>query len=232
MFNKLFQWLIHLFQSRKPDSNKVSTATAILPNNSNSGVIGTTDLDPEKINDKQTLNIKTMITDEQLQQIYPQSLATNRAKYLPYFNQYLPEYEVTTPIRLWSYFAQIGHESGQLRYNKEIASGQAYEGRKDLGNTEPGDGVRFKGRGLIQITGRSNYQAISNSFGVDFISQPELLETPDYAVKSTFWFWKNNGLNTIADTGDFVKLTRRINGGLNGLADRQAIFDRCKIYLV
>lgn len=172
-----------------------------------------------------------MITDLQLQQIYPQSLTANRAKYLPYFNQYLPGYEVTTPIRLWSYFSQIGHESGQLRYNKEIASGQAYEGRKDLGNTEEGDGVRFKGRGLIQITGRSNYQVLSSDLGEDFINHPELLETPEYAVLSTFWFWETHDLNEIADTGDFEKLTRRINGGINGLADRLEIFNRCKLYI-
>lgn len=179
-------------------------------------------------------NIKTIkmkITEQQLKQIYPYSSAKNRLLYLPYFNQYLKEYGISTNIRLWSYFAQIGHESGQLNYPEEIASGKSYESRKDLGNTETGDGIKFKGRGLIQITGRSNYQSISNSFGVDFIKEPELLSTPEWAVKSSLWFWKIKNLNDIADTEDFERLTRRINGGINGLADRKEIFERCKKYL-
>jgi putative chitinase len=172
------------------------------------------------------------ITDIQIQQIYPQSTGLNRAKYLPYFNQYLGDYEINTPIRLWSYFAQIGHESGQLRYCEEIASGKAYEGRLDLGNTEVGDGVRFKGRGLIQITGRSNYKTLSYYFDTDFVGNPQLLEQPEWAVKSTLWYWDSRGLNAISDSGDFEKLTRRVNGGLNGLTERKAIFERCKLYLV
>jgi len=172
-----------------------------------------------------------MITEQQLKLIYPFSSGRNRVKYLPYLNQYLKEYEVVTPIRIWSYLAQVGHESGMLNYSEEIASGKAYEGRKDLGNTEEGDGVKFKGRGLIQITGRFNYEKITNAFGVDFIQEPELLKTPEWAVKSSFWFWKVKGLNAIADTGDFNLLTRRINGGLNGLPDRIEIFERCKKHI-
>lgn len=173
-----------------------------------------------------------MITELQLKQIYPYSTSANRLKYLPYFNQYLKEYGITTDVRLWAYLSQIGHESGQLRYSEEIASGKAYEGRKDLGNTFEGDGIRFKGRGLIQLTGRANYQSLSNSFGVDFIQEPELLQEPEWAVKSSLWFWKAKNLNTIADSGNFELLTRRINGGLTGLSDRLEIFERCKKYIV
>jgi len=173
-----------------------------------------------------------MITDKILKQIYPYSTLSNRLKYLPYFNKYLNQYEITTPIRLWSYFAQIGHESGQLNYSEEIASGQSYEGRKDLGNIEQGDGIRFKGRGLIQITGRSNYDKLSNAFGIDFIQEPELLESPEYAVLSSLWFWKSKNLNQIADSGNFELLTRRINGGLTNLKDRLEIFERCKKFIV
>jgi len=172
-----------------------------------------------------------MITELQLKQIYPFSTLQNRMKYLTYFNLYLNEYEIVTLLRLWSYFAQIGHESGQLRYSEEIASGTAYEGRKDLGNVFEGDGVKFKGRGLIQITGRDNYQKISNAFVIDFIQEPELLESPEWAVKSSLWFWKVKGLNSIADSGDFERLTRRINGGLTNLSDRLEIFNRCKIFI-
>ena len=173
-----------------------------------------------------------IITELQLKQIYPFSSQKNRAKYLPFLNKYLPEYGITTPARLQAYMAQSGHEDGQLRYCEEIASGAAYEGRKDLGNIHPGDGVKFKGRGRFQLTGRANYQAISNAFGVDFIQQPQLLKEPEWAVKSSLWFWKAKGLNAIADSGDFKQLTRRINGGLNGLPDRLEIWERCKNYLI
>ena len=173
-----------------------------------------------------------MITELQLKQIYPFSAQKNRAKYLPFFNKYLSEYGITTPVRIHAYLAQIGHESGQLNYSEEIASGKAYEGRKDLGNTVAGDGVRYKGRGLIQITGRANYQALSNAFGIDFVQAPALLKDPEWAVMSSLWFWKAKGLNVIADSGDFKQLTRRINGGLNGLPDRIEILERCKKYLI
>lgn len=172
-----------------------------------------------------------IITDTQLKQIYPFSTSANRAKYLLYFNTLLPEYGITTLIRIQAYFAQIGHESGQLNYSEEIASGKAYEGREDLGNIHLGDGIWYKGRGLIQITGRSNYQTLSNAFGVDFIQEPELLQEPKWAVKSSLWFWKVKGLNAIADSGDFKFLTRKINGGYNGLSDRIEILERCKKYL-
>ena len=95
------------------------------------------------------------------------------------------------------FIAQIGHESGQLKYSEEIASGKAYEGRKDLGNTQQGDGVKFKGRGLIQITGRFNYIQLSKDLGEDFIKNPELLSTPKYAVQSACWFWNKNKLNDL-----------------------------------
>ena len=127
----------------------------------------------------------------------PQSTAANRTKYLPLLNKYMPEYGIDTPDKIAKFLAQIAHESGQLRYVEEIASGEAYEGRKDLGNTQPGDGRRYKGRGLIQITGRKNYAAISAAFGVDFINNPYLLTEPDNAVRSACWWYKNNVLDKL-----------------------------------
>ena len=168
------------------------------------------------------------ITDSHLKYIYPASSDKNRAKYLPYFNKYLSDYDINTPQRLCCYLAQIGHESGQLNYSEEIASGAAYEGRDDLGNIYNGDGVKFKGRGLIQLTGRNNYSLISSVYHVDFLTHPELLSTPEWAVKSSLWFWEYNNLNKIADSGDFQKLTRAINGGINGYKDRLEIYDSCK----
>lgn len=139
-------------------------------------------------------------------------------------NAAMMEFNISTKDRQASFLAQVGHESGQLRYVRELASGAAYEGRKDLGNTEPGDGVRFKGRGLIQITGRANYKKCGDALGYDLIANPQLLESPILACRSAAWFWRANGLNELADTGDQTRVTRRINGGINGLADRLALF--------
>jgi len=139
-----------------------------------------------------------MITEELLKQLLPNSTKENREKYLPHFNIYLKEYDIVTKKQVAAFFAQIGHESGNLRYSEEIASGSAYEGRKDLGNTQPGDGKRFKGRGLIQITGRYNYEKASKALGFDLISNPELLSQPELAVKSACWWWNNAGLNKLA----------------------------------
>lgn len=170
------------------------------------------------------------ITLSQLGQIYPVSTKANREKYLPFINQFAEQYEINTLERTCAFLAQVGHESGQLRYVEEIASGRAYEGRKDLGNTFTGDGVKFKGRGLIQITGRANYTSLSKDFGIDFTSNPGLLKEPAYAVRSAFWFWKTKNLNRYATLkeSDFQQMTRIINGGLNGYADRYNIWSRAK----
>lgn len=126
------------------------------------------------------------------------------------------------------WLAQVAHESGELRYTKELASGKAYEGRKDLGNTQAGDGVKFKGRGLIQITGRANYTAYAKFCGYDVVAKPELLEQPVGAVKSAMWYWQTHGLNELADGDKFVTITRRINGGTNGLESRRKYLNRAK----
>lgn len=134
----------------------------------------------------------------------------------------LAEFDIMTPRRQAAFLAQICHESGSLRYVEEIASGDAYEGRKDLGNVEPGDGRRFKGRGLPQITGRSNYLACGLALGIDLITNPELLEQPLHAARSAGWFWKEKGFTPLADADRFGAITLRWNGGYNGLDDRLA----------
>ena len=137
-------------------------------------------------------------------------------------------WDISSSARQAAFLARIGHESGRLVYVRELwgptAAQTGYEGRADLGNTEAGDGKRFMGRGLIQITGRANYQRVSDALGTDFVSSPELLEQPSNAALSAAWFWNIHGLNDLADAGDFETITRRINGGLNGYADRQALF--------
>lgn len=148
--------------------------------------------------------------------------------YLPIINGWADHFRINTPQRMAHYLAQIAHESGELRYTKELASGKAYEGRKDLGNTEPGDGVKFKGRGLIQITGRSNYTAYMNYCKFDVVDNPELLERPLGAVKSSMWYWNIHGLNRLADSDDLKAITKAINGGYNGLAERERYLQRAK----
>lgn len=130
------------------------------------------------------------------------------------------EFRIDSPRRQAAFLAQICHESGSLRYVVELASGDAYEGRKDLGNINPGDGRRYKGRGLPQITGRDNYFACGQALGLDLISHPELLEQPLAACRSAGWFWQTRNLSQLADEDKFGSITKLWNGGYNGLDDR------------
>ena len=171
-----------------------------------------------------------MITGATLQSILPYAKARIPPFIAP-INAAMREFHINSPIRQAAFIAQIAHESGELRYVKEIASGAAYEGRKDLGNTQPGDGMRYKGRGLIQITGRNNYAECGKALGVDLITNPELLETNGLACRSAAWFWASRGLNDLADKGDFERITKRINGGYNGLKERQAYYAKAMLFL-
>lgn len=153
-------------------------------------------------------------------------------EWLPFIAAAMAEFEIATPARQTMFLSQIGHESGSLRYSVEIwgptLAQRRYEGRLDLGNTEPGDGSRFRGRGLIQTTGRANYVVTGKALGIDLVSRPELLGLPELAARSAAWWWRAHGLNEIADTGDNLKATKRINGGTNGLEDRMARYDTAK----
>lgn len=171
------------------------------------------------------------VTPELLRKIAVFATKLRTELYAPYLETYTTLYDIRTKLRFAHFIAQIIHESGSFRYVREIATGKAYEGRLDLGNTEPGDGVRFKGRGLIQITGKTNYTQVSEALGVDFVSNPELLEEPRYAVQSACWWWHNRNLNTYADRDDIRKITRIINGGYNGLDDRIFWYDRATFVL-
>lgn len=144
-------------------------------------------------------------------------------------------YDIGTPVRQAAFLAQVGHESGRLVYVKELwgptDAQKRYEGRKDLGNTQAGDGFRYRGRGLIQITGRANYSTAADALNEPLIDFPEILEQPDIAALSAAWFWNSHGLNALADAGDFEKITRRINGGLNGFGDRLDLWKSAKATL-
>ncbi len=123
--------------------------------------------------------------------------------------------------RLAHFTAQLLHESGTFKYMEEVASGADYEGRQDLGNTQPGDGKRYKGRGPIQITGRANHRKYGHLLGIDLERHPELAAIPSIGLRIAILYWTENKLNTLADRGDTAGITKRINGGQNGLFDRQ-----------
>ena len=135
----------------------------------------------------------------------------------------VPLAHLINPIRFAYFMAQCAHESAGFQFTKELGSARylnRYEGRRDLGNTEIGDGVRFCGRGIIQVTGRSNYAACGEWTGLPLLEYPELLEDPGPAVRSACWYWMTHNLNPICDAQNFTLLTRRINGGTNGMASR------------
>jgi putative chitinase len=142
--------------------------------------------------------------------------------------QAMNEFSINNLARSRMWLAQVGHESVSLRYFEEIASGAAYEGRRDLGNTQPGDGVRFKGRGPIQLTGRTNYTNAGKALKLDLVNNPKLAADPRHAFRVSAWWWSQHGLNGISDTNDVIAATRRINGGLNGLQDRQNRYARVR----
>ena len=180
------------------------------------------------------------LTEGQLLKIMPNA-RLQAGVFISVINSAMSGYNINTPKRSAAFLAQIGHESGQLHYVRELGSDQ-YLSKYDtgtlaarLGNTpEPdGDGQKYRGRGLIQITGRDNYRQCSlGLFGDDrLLFLPELLEKPQWAAESAAWFWQQNGLNELADRDQFNSITRRINGGLNGLQDRLQLWARARAVL-
>lgn len=160
------------------------------------------------------------MTPEQLRVAMPYALPERVAAFISPLNAAMEEYDITTPNRRAAFLAHVAHESGSLRYTRELADGRAYEGRADLGNAFPGDGPRYRGRGLLQITGRANYADCGEALGLPLIEQPELLELPVNACRSAGWFWAKKKLNAYADANSFGSLTKAINGGYTGLDDR------------
>jgi len=140
----------------------------------------------------------------------------------------LARYGIDTPLRQAHFLAQCAHECDRFCTLEEYASGRGYEGRRDLGNIREGDGVRFKGRGLIQTTGRANYNRAAIRLNLPLLEQPELLATPGPALEAACLYWQDRGLNRLADRDDILAITRTINGGTNGLDDRRILTARAK----
>lgn len=145
----------------------------------------------------------------------------------------LLKYRMDTLLQRAHWLGQVCHETACLHYLEEIADGSAYEGRKDLGNTQPGDGRMFKGRGLIQLTGRSNYVLFAQHMGYEFPEEVvwKLKYEPQAQCDAAGWFWRENHLNDWADKDKILIVTRIINGGKNGLEDRIRLTNRAKALL-
>ncbi|MBY4678751.1 LysM peptidoglycan-binding domain-containing protein [Marinobacterium arenosum] len=204
--------------------------------------------------------IQTALTGQQLQQIMPQADPEDIARYLVPLNKQMARYGIDTPLRRAHFLAQIGHESGQLRFISENLnySSQAlrtlfskyfpteemaeqcarqpqviadilYANRMGNGPADSNDGWTFRGRGLIQLTGKDNYRSCGEAIGIDLLAKPQqLADEPNCAAAGACWFWQSRNLNPLADRDDVRQITRRINGGYNGLADREALLARAK----
>lgn len=146
-------------------------------------------------------------------------------------NVYLQRYGINSPLRTAHFLAQAAEETDGFKTLVEYASGKAYEGRKDLGNTQSGDGVRFKGRGIFQLTGRSNYAYYGKELGLDLVGHPDLAATAIVAAQVACLYWSRKGLNAWADRDDVKSITYRINGGQNGLGIRKAYLAKAKALL-
>ena len=176
-----------------------------------------------------------LISRVQLQQCLPMARGPDILEFYVPLNSAMREFKINTPARCAAFIAQIAHESGSLRYREEIASGAAYEGRRDLGNIVPGDGRRYKGRGLLQLTGRNNYSKVGRALGLDLEGQPNLASVPFNSARIAGYYWHSRGLNQYADwntEGGFKRITRLINGGYNGWRDRLEHWQRAREALI
>ena len=179
------------------------------------------------------------LTTLQLLNICPGGTKENIERFIPHLNILMPKYEINTIHRVRHFIAQLAHESNQFNSVTEKYNGnpkeyfKKYDLRADLGNKFEGDGMKFKGRGLIQVTGRFNYTAASIDIFKDetLIIKPETLEQPYYAVEISCWFWKVKHLNSLADTDNIKAITAKINGGLNGLSNRIKFYNEAIKYI-
>ena len=169
--------------------------------------------------------------------VYKHALSVSIDQYAKPIMQTMQTYAIDhNSLRVAHFLAQVGHESGELRYSKEIwgpsAAQRRYEGRRDLGNTQPGDGKRFMGHGLIQLTGRRNHTKFGEAVNVDVLTRPEVIANdPNLSALAAGWYWDSGNptgqsLNRYADRDDLLTITRRINGGTNGLNDRRRLYYR------
>lgn len=181
----------------------------------------------EKLYRKQP-EVKLLITKKQLASIWGSNENSISDAVINDLNSCLNLFKINTQSRMRHFISQISHESGAGKWMKELASGDAYEGRRDIGNTQPGDGKKYKGAGFIQLTGRANYASFSK-----YMNDPKIMNGVDYvalnypATSGGFW-WYNNNMNALCDKNPSVEeVTRKVNGGYRGLEDRKKYYNRC-----
>jgi predicted chitinase len=173
-----------------------------------------------------------MLTLAHLTRVMRHASHARLSRYLPPLQEVMQSFGITTQRRASAFLAQLAHESGEFQFMEELwgptPTQRRYEPASELarrlGNVEPGDGRRFKGRGPIQITGRANYQRYGALIGCDLVGQPQLAATPEIGFRTAALFWDRNGLNQLADAGNFRAITQRINGGQNGAAERERLY--------
>ena len=178
------------------------------------------------------------ITKEQLKEIiaYRKYSDEKIATLTDSLNQVFARYDIDSPLRICHFLAQVIHESGGFLYNKEIwgptKAQKRYEGRRDLGNDEAGDGYKYRGRGYIQLTVKFNYRVAGRDLGMDFVETPGLVAESPWNMLVAGWYWDTRVLNDYADKDSIEDVTVRVNGGYNGLKDRQKWLDKCKKVLL
>jgi predicted chitinase len=176
----------------------------------------------------------TLLSATQLGQITDRLTSANLTLYSQFLSEACIQFGIANDVVLAMFLGQIMHESGGGIWLTELASGEEYQGRADLGNTAPDSGVKYKGRGFIQITGLFNYEAATKALGHDFVNNPTDLALPKWAALSAAWFWSSHGLTAKAQPGTldaFIACTKVINGGTNGEADREAYWAKAKTAL-
>jgi len=167
------------------------------------------------------------LTPQMLKKIGPNMPQDTADDYAPMLTQGMDRWGIDTYDEITMFLANLMHESGEFRWMQEIASGSEYEGRADLGNTSAGDGVKYKGRGPIQVTGKTNYIIMGMLLDLDLVDNPDLLLDPQNGIDAACAFWWNNRLDDAAKKG-FIPVVKAINGGTNGLADRQTYLTRAR----
>lgn len=170
------------------------------------------------------------LTLEFIKKICPTAKTSIAIDFVKYFNIHADKYGVNTPLRICHFLGQVLHESAHLQTREEYASGKAYDTRTDLGNTPEvdGDGELYKGRGYIQLTGKINYRTVGKKLNLDLEKNPLLVLTPEVSMLVTFEFWKMKDLNKWADQDNIIEITRLVNGGKNGLAERISYCNKAK----
>ncbi len=171
-----------------------------------------------------------------LQQLMSSAPSATLAAVIEPLNLTCTEFSINTPRRIAAFLSQLAHESGELRWLNEIWGPTEAQRRYEppsklataLGNTQPGDGKRYRGRGPIQLTGRANYRLAGKALALPLEDNPDIVATPAIGIRVAGWFWNSKNLNDLADQNNYLGITRRINGGTNGLADRVKYWERAK----